>query len=260
MKIKPWYLAGAAGVLVIVVALSFGFGGRIGSDHMGFGHMGSGYNGDESFAGARFVNVVGDGTVKVTPDSVRVDANISTLASSQAAALASTAQSADAFRASLKKNGVEAQYISAVNLSTNPEYSYSSAGAAKIIGYRSTQNFSVVIRDAKNAGVVIQIAQSTVGNALSINSTTSFVYDQKIAEANARTLAIAAAKAKAESYASLTGSKLGLVLSVDEQVNQSGPIPLMAMAKSAGAVAAPVQIDLGQQSITVTVTTKWELK
>jgi uncharacterized protein YggE len=51
-----------------------------------------------------------------------------------------------------------------------------------------------------------------------------------------------------------------LVLSVDEQVNQSGSIPLMAMAKSAGSMAAPVQIDLGQQSITVTVTTKWELK
>jgi hypothetical protein len=35
---------------------------------------------------------------------------------------------------------------------------------------------------------------------------------------------------------------------------------MMAMAKTMGAVAAPVQVDLGQQTITITVTTKWELK
>ena len=211
-------------------------------------------------ANPRYVSVVGDGTVKIAPDSVRVDANISHLAESQSVSLAATAKSADVLRTTLKSNGVEAKYIQAVNLATNPEYSYSNTGASKIIGYRSTQNFSVVIRDAKNAGLIIQIVQSAVGNSLSINSTTPYIFDQKIAEASARTLAVAAAKAKADSYAGLTGSKLGKVLSIEEQVNQSSPVPLMAMAKSAGAVAAPVQVDLGQQSITVTVTTKWELK
>lgn len=248
MKMKPSQIAriASAAAIVVIALASLSVANHV-------------VNGS-SATNPRYVSVVGDGTVKVTPDSIKVDANVSTLGSSQSAALTATAKSAAAFRNSLKQNGVDAQYIRAVNLSTNPEYSYSSAGAAKIIGYRSTQNFSIVIRDAKNAGVVIQIAQSTVGNALSINSTTSFVYDQKLAESNARTLAIQAAKAKADAYAGLTSSKLGKVLSVEEQINQSGPVPMMAMAKSAGSMAAPVQIDLGQQSITVTVTTKWELK
>ena len=163
-------------------------------------------------------------------------------------------------RASLKGSGVEAKYIKALNLSTNPEYSYPNNAPAKLTGYRSTQTFSIIIRDAKSAGMIIQNAQSTVGNSLSINSTSPYVFDQKIAEANARTLAIASAKAKAQSYAELTGSKLGKVLSIDEQITQSNPMPLMAVAKAMGAPAAPVQVDLGQQDITVNVTTKWELK
>jgi len=207
----------------------------------------------------RYVSVVGDGTVKVTPDSVRVDLSISNLASSSAASLAATAKSADAMRASLKSSGVDAKYLQATNLSTNPEYTYPNNGPAKLTGYRSTQNFTVIIRDAKNSGLIIQNTQAAVGNALAINTTAPFVFDQKVAEANARTLAIASAKAKADSYASLTGSKLGQVLSIEEQISQSSPTPLMAMAKTQ-VMGAPVQVDLGQQDITVTVTTKWELK
>ena len=253
MKLKPIHIASAAGALLLVIAIPM-----VISHHNGMG-MGDGRD-FGAFNSSSYVTVNGDGTVKVTPDSVRVDASISNLGSTQAASLAATAKSADLFRASLKGSGVDAKYIQAVNLSTNPEYSYPNNAPAKLTGYRSTQNFSIVIRDAKNAGLIIQNIQSAVGNSLSINSTTPYVFDQKIAESNARTLAVAAAKAKAQSYAELTGSLLGHILSIEEQVNQSGPVPLMAMAKSAVGAAAPVQVDLGQQSITITVTTKWELK
>ena len=247
MKLKPIHIASAAAA-VLFVALSV-----MATMH---GSMGS-YGPNQS---PRYVNVVGDGTVKVTPDSVRVDASVSSVAASSAASLAATAKSADSMRASLKGSGVEAKYIKALNLSTNPEYSYPNNAPAKLTGYRSTQTFSIIIRDAKSAGMIIANAQSAVGNSLSINSTSPYVFDQKIAEANARTLAIASAKAKAQSYAGLTGSKLGKVLSIDEQITQSNPMPLMAVAKAMGAPAAPVQVDLGQQDITVNVTTKWELK
>jgi len=247
MKIKSTHLASAAGVLFIaslIISLMTALHGSM--------------NG--SLANPRYVTVTGDGSVKVTPDSVRVDASVSNVASSSAASLAATAKSADQLRASLKGAGVEAKYIQAVNLSTNPEYSYSNNGPAKITGYRSTQNFSIVIRDAKNSGLIIQNSQSAVGNSLSINATSPYVFDQKIAESNARTLAIAAAREKAVTYANLTGSTLGKVLSIEEQVNQSAPVPMMAMAKAVGSTAAPVQVDLGQQTISITVTTKWELR
>jgi uncharacterized protein YggE len=244
MKIKPIQLAGILTIWIFAVGLIVTF-----NNHS-----------IRTQVSPRYVNVVGDGSVKVTPDSVRVDASVSNVAASSAASLAATAKSADSMRTSLKGSGVEANYIKALNLSTNPEYSYPNNGPAKLTGYRSTQSFSIVIRDAKNAGMIIQSAQSAVGNSLSINSTSPYVFDQKIAEANARALAIASAKAKAQSYAELTGSKLGKVLSIDEQITQSNPMPLMAVAKSMDASAAPVRVDLGQQDITINVTTKWELK
>jgi uncharacterized protein YggE len=244
MKIKPIQLAGILTIWIFAVGLIVTF-----NNHS-----------IRTQVSPRYVNVVGDGTVKVTPDSVHVDASVSSVAASSAASLAATAKSADSMRTSLKGSGVEAKYIKALNLSTNPEYSYPNNGPAKLTGYRSTQSFSIVIRDAKNAGMIIQNAQSSVGNSLSINSTSPYVFDQKMAEASARTLAIASAKAKAQSYAELTGSKLGKVLSIDEQITQSNPMPLMAVAKSMDASAAPVRVDLGHQDITINVTTKWELK
>lgn len=253
MKLKPIHLASAAGLIALAIITTSIIS-------MIAVRSSANVNGLRAGASPRYVSVNGDGTVKVTPDSVRVDASVSNVAASQAASLTATAKSADALRTSLKSAGVDAKYIQAVNLSTNPEYSYSNNGPAKLTGYRSTQNFSIVIRDAKNSGLIIQNIQAAVGNPLSINSTIPYVFDQKIAESNARALAVAAAKEKAQSYASLTGSRLGSILSIEEQVNQSAPLPMMAVAKGAGLAASPLQIDLGQQSITITITTKWALK
>lgn len=211
-------------------------------------------------SGPRSVSVVGVGTMKVAPDSVRIDLTVSNLASSTAASLAATAKLADVMRASLKSSGVDSKYLQAINLSTNPEYNYPANSPAKLIGYRTTQSFKVIIRDAKNSGIIIQNAQAAVGNALAINATSAYVFDQKISEAGARTLAIADARAKAVSYAALTNSGLGKVLTVEEQISQSNPMPMMAMAKSSDGMGSPLKIDLGQTDITVTVTTKWQLK
>jgi uncharacterized protein YggE len=90
----------------------------------------------------RYVSVVGDGAVKVTPDSRRVDLSISNLGSSSAASLSATAKSAGAMRAALKASGVEAKNIKATNLSTTPEYAYSNNGPAKLTGSRSTEETS----------------------------------------------------------------------------------------------------------------------
>ena len=116
MKIKSTHLASAAGVLFIaslIISLMTALHGSM--------------NGN--LANPRYVTVSGDGSVKVTPDSVRVDASVSNVASTSAASLAATAKSADQLRTSLKGAGVDAKYIQAVNLSTNPCLLYTSDAA-----------------------------------------------------------------------------------------------------------------------------------
>ena len=208
----------------------------------------------------RFVNVTGTGTTTVVPDSVRLSATVTATASTSAAALSNTSKSADTFRKTLISSGVLAKYIQTQTLTVNPNYTYPPNGTPKISGYQATQQFLVIIRDAKNAGAIVSSAQNAVGNPLQITGTSSYVFDESAAEATARAQAIKIAKAKAQSYAELAGAKLGKVNTIDESIQNATPQPIAfaSMAKTA-TDAAPAQIDLGQQNVTVTVTTQWSI-
>ena len=209
----------------------------------------------------RFVSVVGTGTSTVTPDTVRLDATVSSTASSSAAALASTSKSAQTFRQTLLSAGVLEKYITTQSISVSPNYTYPPNGTPKITGYQASQSFSVIIRKASNAGAIVSAAQNAVGNNLQINDTNAYIFDESAAEATARAQAITLAKSKAESYATLAGAKLGKIEQINESVQESGPQPLVMSAARVAAVAAPAPtVDLGQQQVTVTVTTQWALK
>ena len=75
-----------------------------------------------------------------------------------------------------------------------------------------------------------------------------------VATEGARAAAVANAKSKATSYAKLLGVSVGKVLSLEEQYSPvySSPFP---MAKAAEADSA-VQIDLGEQDVTVSITVR----
>ena len=207
------------------------------------------------------MSVVGTGTTTVTPDTVRLDATVSSTASSSAAALASTSKSAQTFRQTLLSAGVLEKYITTQSISVSPNYTYPPNGTPKITGYQASQSFSVIIRKASNAGAIVSAAQNTVGNNLQINDTNAYIFDESAAEATARAQAITLAKSKAESYATLAGAKLGKIEQINESVQESGPQPLVMSAARVAAVAAPAPtVDLGQQQVTVSVTTQWALK
>ena len=207
------------------------------------------------------MSVVGTGTTTVTPDTVRLDATVSSTASSSAAALASTSKSAQTFRQTLLSAGVLEKYITTQSISVSPNYTYPPNGTPKITGYQASQSFSVIIRKASNAGAIVSAAQNAVGNNLQINDTNAYIFDESAAEATARAQAITLAKSKAESYATLAGAKLGKIEQINESVQESGPQPLVMSAARVAAVATPAPtVDLGQQQVTVTVTTQWALK
>jgi len=208
----------------------------------------------------RFVNVTGTGTTTVVPDAVRLSATVTATSSSSATALSNTSKFADTFRKTLISSGVLAKYISTDSLTVTPNYTYPQNGTPKITGYQASQIFSVVIRNAANAGAIVSAAQNAVGNPLQITGTNAYVFDESAAEATARAQAISIAKAKATSYASLAGAKIGKILTIDESIQNATPQPIAfaSMAKTA-TDAAPTQIDLGQQNVTVTVTTEWSI-
>ena len=208
----------------------------------------------------RSVSVTGTGTTVVVPDSVRLDATIVALANSSSAALSATSKSAQTLRQTLTSAGVIAKYIQTQTLSVTPNYTYSQNGGSKITGYQASQGFSVIIRNAANAGAIVSAAQNAVGNPLQINNVNPYVFDESAAETTARAQAISIAKDKATSYAKLAGAKIGKIITIDESIQNLTPVPGFATFDRARGATTPAQIDLGQQNVTVTVTTEWAIK
>ncbi|ASY25607.1 SIMPL domain-containing protein [Candidatus Planktophila lacus] len=205
----------------------------------------------------RYVTVNSDGSVKVTPDAVRLNANVSVVAGSNKEALAKTSTSAAAVRAALTAAGIAKADIATQSISVYPEYNYTQDKGSVLIGYRGSQGFVVTIKNAENAGAVVDAVVAAGGDNLQIQGVTPFVLDSSKATESARANAVKNAKAKAASYAKLLDTKLGRV---NYLVENSSPVnypPVIAMAKASDSEATVV--DLGQQDVTVSITIQWAL-
>jgi uncharacterized protein YggE len=207
---------------------------------------------------ARYITVTGVGTISVVPDAVRFNATVSSLASTNAAALSSASKSAAAVRAALKEKGIALKDIRSASISVYPEYNYTQESGTKITGYRASQSFDVLIRKASTAGTIIEAVVSAGGDNVQLGGVIPTTLNPAVATEEARAAAVANAKSKASSYAKLLGTSIGKVLSLEEQSSPiySSPFP---MAKAGAADAAAVEIDLGEQDVTVTITVRWTL-
>ena len=206
---------------------------------------------------AQGITVQATGTADVVPDAVRVSLAVSVLAETNDVALAQASASADAVRQTLLDMKIDEADFATQGLSVNPEYTYTEAEGQKVVGYRATQVFDVLVRDPANAGAVIDAVISKGGVNVSVNSTYPVVEDATAGAESAREDAVAKARAKAEAYAELIGVELGDIVYLTE-IN--GPTNVVA-AKSSDAMAegAATQIDLGTQEVTVTVEVRWKL-
>ena len=127
----------------------------------------------------------------------------------------------------------------------------------KITGYRASQTFDVLIRKASDAGSIIEAVVTAGGDNVQLGGVIPTTLNPSAATEEARAAAVANAKSKVASYAKLLGISIGKVTSIEEQSSPvySSPFP---MAKAAEADSA-VQIDLGEQDVTVTITVRWAL-
>jgi hypothetical protein len=207
---------------------------------------------------SRFITVTGVGTISVVPDAVRFNSTVSALASTNAAALASASKSAAAVRAALTAKGIAAKDIRSANISVYPEYNWTQEAGTKITGYRASQSFDVLVRTASKAGTIIEAVVTAGGDNVQLGGVVPTTLNPATATEDARAAAVANAKSKASSYAKLLGTSIGKVLSLEEQSSPvySSPFP---MAKAGAADAAAVEIDLGEQDVTVTITVRWAL-
>ncbi len=206
-------------------------------------------------ASPRYITVNSQGSVKVDPDAVRINATSTNVGATSKEALAATAKTSAAVRAALLAAKIDKKDIATQSFSINPEYKYEN-NTSTLIGYRASQSFTIVVRAASTAGDVVDAIVTVGGESLQLGGATPFVLDKTKATDAARTAAVKNARAKAASYAKLLGVKLGKVTYLIENSSPTPYVPVMAVAKTE---ADSTVIDLGEQEVSVSVTVKWSL-
>ena len=207
-------------------------------------------------AATRYITVSAQGSVKVVPDAVRINATASVVAASSKDALAATAKTAIAVRAALKSAKIDTKDISTQSVTVYPEYKYTNEGGSTLIGYRGSQSFTIIVRAADTAGTLVDALVVAGGDNVQINGATPFVLDSTKSLEAARAAAVKSAQTKAGSYAKLMRVKLGKVNYLVENSAPTNYTPVMSVAKTESDATV---IDLGQQDVTISVTVQWAL-
>lgn len=205
------------------------------------------------------ITAQGTGSAMVTPDQVRIDLLATTLAGTSEAALDGVAATTDRVRAVLRDAGVADEDVTSQTVGVGPEYDYSQTGQT-LKGYRASQYLTVTVREADDAGSLLDALVAAGGDGLQVTGATPTVLDTSAGADAAREAAVASARAKAERYADLLGVGLGDVVYVSE-IATPGVMPAMGAEKAVAADgAAPrIVIDLGQREVQVTVEVRWEI-
>lgn len=193
------------------------------------------------------VSVVGDGRVLVQPDTVFTGFGVES-----ASATLSDAQN-DAFSRmqsvinALIAQGVDREDIKTRALSVSPEYDQQQR--TRIRAYRVFTSIQVRIRDVNSAGQIIDAGVQAGANRVDGISFT--VADLTPFKDQARGLAMANARQKADQLASLAGMRVVGVKSIAESDATSTPIRAERSVAAAPAAAAPAPppIEPGEQEV-----------
>ncbi|CQD21807.1 lpqG [Mycobacterium lentiflavum] len=205
-------------------------------------------------ANPRQVTVVGSGQVQGVPDTLTADVGIEFSAPDVTSAMNQTNDRQQAVINALVGAGLDRKDISTTQVTLQPQYG---GPESTITGYRATNAIQVKIHPADAASRMLALIVSTGGDATRISSVSYSIADDSQLVKDARARAFNDAKNRADQYAQLSGLRLGKVMSISES---TGGAP-MAGAPSAPpkAMATPVPLEPGQQTVSFSVTAAWEL-
>lgn len=205
------------------------------------------------------IHVTATANVDVVPDQASVSAGVQSDGKTAQEAMARNSELMRNVFATLAANGVPENDISTTNLNLSPRYDYEQRtnGQPLLVGYRASNQITVVSRDLNSTGHLIDaLLQAGLNNINGINFQVS---EPEPAQAQARAAAIEKAKIKARMMAQSANVRLGRLLSLQEGSSAS-PIRFNEnmMARSVSADSAP-PLAPGEREIGATVTMSYAI-
>ncbi len=207
---------------------------------------------DPTGAPEHTITVSGTGQVSVAPDIADVVLGVTVQKPTVTEAQSSAATSMNAVIAAVEKRGVAAKDIVTVNLNLSPVYDYSNSGSApRLVGQQFTNTVRVTVRSISSISGVIDDAISA--GATTLQGVTFRVSDPKTIQTQARQVAMADARAKADALAGAAGVSVKGVASITEYTSQTTPVVASGYALDSKSASTPVQTGTTDVIISVTV-------
>ena len=208
-------------------------------------------------AGTR-LDVSAEGEVRREPDIATITAGVVTQAGNAAGAMQQNAAKMAQATAALRRAGVADRDIRTQSLTLQPQYRYADNQPPVITGYQASNQLSVVFRDVRKAGPILDALVAAGVNQ--IGGPDFSLEHPETAMDEARTQALAAARARAELYAKAAGMRVARIVAISEGGGYSPQPPrpmMMAMARSK---AADTEVAPGEEKIGVTLSVTFELQ
>ncbi len=213
---------------------------------------------------ANTISISGEGRVSAVPDLATVTIGVLSQGSTAVDVKNQNNDKVNKVVAFVKSQGIEDKDILTSQYSFYPTQDYNN-GTPKITGYQGNQSITVKVHGVDKSQVVLEkIMDGVVNNgANQINGVNLTIEKPTDLQNEARKLAIADAKIKAEELAKEAGLSLGKIVSISESGGYPGPISYaydtMAKGIGGGASIAP-DIQTGSQEILQTMTVVFEIK
>ncbi|MDO4710127.1 MAG: SIMPL domain-containing protein [Pseudomonadota bacterium] len=201
-----------------------------------------------------------EGHVQRAPDIARIGTGVSTQAADTQSAMRQNAEEMRKVLDALKRAGIAERDIQTSGISLSPQYHYSEKQPPRLSGFQANNRVQVKVRELEKLGSIMDILVRAGANEL---HGPAFELDKpEAARDEARTLALAEARRRADHYAKALGLKVRRIVSIDEGQQLAGmPAPMMMNARAAKAEAfdASTPIAVGENDIRIRLAVVFEL-
>jgi len=197
------------------------------------------------------VSFIGEGKVKATPDTAKVDIGLISEGKDSISVQNENSDRMNKVIDYLKKEGISADDIKTSNYNLSPKYEYSK-GKSTLAGYILNQTLTVTIRDLNKVGEILDGSVNSGANQ--INSVSLFIDKPEELKNKAREEAVKQAKEKAAVVSKIAGFRLGRLVNFSESTLGEPPVYRAMEMAGGGAAAAAPQIEPGSQEIIIDIT------
>lgn len=203
------------------------------------------------------LEISADGTSTRIPDLAVIQAGVVTQAATAGDAMRQNSTRMATVLAALRRAGIAERDIQTSSVSLSPQYRYAQNEPPVITGYQASNQVTVHFRDIAKSGAILDALVSQGANNISGPNLT--IDKPEAALDEARTAAVATARARAELYAKAAGLRVDRILSISESSAMPVPPRPMMMARMEAAADA-TQVVAGESELTVSLSVRFVLK